>query len=450
MPGTDHAAAGFDPIRHVVVLMLENRSYDMILGGLAEAIPDSDGVPPGSARHNFDPQGRAYYQLPTRTNRVDPDPAHENRNVLAQLARGNAGFVRDYATRFPETNDAQRADIMGYFPRGFMRATHGLAERFAICDRWFSSVPGPTWTNRLFALSGTSLGWVEMPSLTSLQHMHNYNQDTIFDRLNERGVSWKVYHGDFPLSLLLTHQLRPWNLRRYEWLRNFGRDASRADFPSFVFIEPNYIFQENDDHPPHDSQATQGLVGHVFNVLRRNAALWSKVLLVVLYDEHGGFYDHVSPPDAVPPDAHRQEYAFDRLGVRVPAIFVSPWLEAQVVHEGFDHTSLLKYLADKWGLRMLGRRMEEARNPWPFLKKSAGMRGDIPLTIAAFAQALLPRPATAAGLSELREGILAYSRQLENRLRPSERFGGPAFSTRITMARDLIMRRLEGFMAARQ
>jgi phospholipase C len=113
-----------------------------------------------------------------------------------------------------------------------------------------------------------------------------------------------------------------------------------------------------------------GLIARVYNAIRRNTALWRTTLLAILYDEHGGFADHVPPPPAVPPDAHREEYTFDRLGVRVPVVLVSPWLAPQVVDASCDHTSLLQSLTQKWGLGPLGARTAQATDVFAALKKT--------------------------------------------------------------------------------
>ena len=121
-----------------------------------------------------------------------------------------------------------RHEVMKYHARGTLRALHALAENFTVCDRWFSSVPGPTWTNRLFLMSGTSLGRVNMPGGLMDINLHWYDQPTIFDRLNEseRAREWVVYHGDTPLSLLLTHQWEPKNATRYKPMRDFFTDVA--------------------------------------------------------------------------------------------------------------------------------------------------------------------------------------------------------------------------------
>jgi phospholipase C len=378
------------PIRHVVLLMLENRSFDQMLGGMQQGIPKIDGVlPPGRANSAG---GVLYAQAPGAARTVDPDPKHETPNALAQLAAHNSGFVTDYASAYPGTTQAQRAEIMKYYAAGTLPALHALARAFVVCDRWHASVPGPTWTNRLFAMSGTSRGRVKMPNL------HRYQQPSVFRRLAEKGVSYRIYAGDFPLALLLEDQRARSARANLASLSRFVQDArgEEASFPSFAFIEPGYLWPDaNDDHPPHDVMRGQALVKKVYDALRANEALWKSTLFVIAYDEHGGFYDHVEPPAAVPPDAHADEYAFDRLGVRVPVLLVSPWLDPQVCSELFDHTSLLRLLQNLWGLGPLGARTAAATDPLSVLPLRGAPRSDAPAVLpgAAVSKALRKKAA---------------------------------------------------------
>lgn len=274
-----------DPIKHVVVLMFENHSFDEMLGCLRQVYPELEGVNPEAQRTNRDASGNVYRQEPTTDTTVQPDPKHELRNVLLQLKDENGGFVLDYSLDYPETNSVQRQRIMGYYELGVLPAIHELAQQFTICDHWFASVPGPTWTNRFFVHSGTSLGRVEMPTITSPGQFFGYGQDTIFDRLNEQEISWRVYYGDVPQSLALAHQRSARNAWRYYRLEGFSEDASgpEEDFPQYTFIEPNYLWDgQNDDHPPHTTMAAQQLLADVYNVLRANEELWNSTLLVRL------------------------------------------------------------------------------------------------------------------------------------------------------------------------
>jgi phospholipase C len=216
-------------------------------------------------------------------------------------------------------------------------------------------------------MTGTSLGRVTMPEGIMNLNLHWYDQPTVFDRLDEKGISWKVYFGDIPVSSILVHQWEPKNATRHRPMMEFALDASDKNweehFPEFVWIEPSYLPPgANDYHPPHDVYDGEDLVRRVYNALRANEELWKSSLLVVLFDEHGGFYDHVSPPVAIAPDHHLEEWSFDRLGVRVPAILVSPYIQNTAISKEFDHTSLLKYLSDKWNLGPLGQRTAQANS----------------------------------------------------------------------------------------
>jgi len=355
-----------DPIRHVVALILENHSFDQMLGCFRQLYPDLDGVDPQNPRTNTY-QGRTYAQAPTRERVMMLDPHHEVGHVATQLSGGNGGFVKDFAQCYPESTDAQRALIMGYYPLGFLPALHALAREFTVCDRWFSSLPGPTWPNRFFALTGTSNGRVNMPGdgehTVDAKGWFQQNQPTIFDRLTEKGINWKVYFHDIPQTSVLMHQRLPHNAARYFYIDEFFDDArgAESEFPQYSLIEPNYLGGgENDDHPPHDIMKAEKLIADVYNAIRANKPLWESTLLLVYFDEHGGFYDHAVPPKASPPDGHQEEYTFDQYGLRVPALLVSPWAERRVVHTAFDHTSVPKYLIDKWQLGGLGARTAAA------------------------------------------------------------------------------------------
>lgn len=360
MPGSPSR----DPIEHVIVLMLENRSFDHMLGGLAASIPGLDGIPQaGQPPRTNRAAGRTYKQNEGASRSLKYDPRHELEHTLHQLSNENSGFVADFALAYPLSEPADRAEVMKYFAEGALPALHTLAKNFAVCDRWFSSLSGPTWPNRFFVHSGTSLGRVSMPNGILDANLHWYDQTTLYDRLNEKKINWRIYYGDIPQSLILVHQLEPENAARYSKLMRFFQDAGGAakDFPQYAFIEPPFYEPgAADDHPPHDVFEGERLIADVYNAIRRNNDLWQSSLLLILYDEHGGFYDHVTPPPTIAPDHHVDEYTFDRLGVRVPAILVSPYVKPGVIHTQFDHTSLLKYLIDKWALGPLGERAAHA------------------------------------------------------------------------------------------
>jgi phospholipase C len=416
----DGSARQPDPIRHVICLMLENRSFDQMLGSLQAVYPDLDGVPEGGPlRTNRDIDGQVIEQAPAADTRMKGDPKHELPNCLHQLSDNNGNFVRDYAEAYPHSDEEERKQVMAYFPLDKLPALHQLGRSFRVCDRWFSSIPGATWPNRLFVHSGTSIGKAKMPHGVFDLAGHRYWQDTIYDRLNEKGIPWNIYFGDFPQSMLLEHQWKPENAHRYRPLDQFFRDACgpARNFPAYCFLEPRYYAPgQNDDHPPHDVGGAQRLVADVYNAIRANEDLWKSSLLVVVYDEHGGFYDHVSPPAAVPPDEHRDDYTFDRLGVRVPALLVSPWVGPGVEHTTFDHTSLLKYLIEKWELGPLGERAARANSIAVALRtgdEGGAPRDDAPEKID------VPEPAPdvpdPSGLNELQMAMIALALFLETR-----------------------------------
>lgn len=413
-----------DPIRHVIVLMLENCSFDRVLGACQKVKSGIDGVAPGEQPRSNIFENRTYEQTPGASRIVADDPHHETPHVLLQMkpdshGNPNQGFVNDYASEFHNLSEDGRSEVMKYFDYGELPAFHTLAKHFLVCDHWFSSVPGPTWANRLFAMSGTSLGRVTMPAGVMDMDWHWYDQTTLFDRLDERSLDWRVYFGDTPLSLLLVHQWDPRNLARHKPMTQFFKDVAcdpqTCQFPQYVFIEPAYLEPgANDGHPSHDALASEQLVASVYNAIRANEKLWQSSLLIVLCDEHGGFYDHVEPPATVPPDHHQDEYTFNQLGLRVPAVLVSPWVGNDVCHTELDHTSLLKYLIDKWDLGSLGARADIACTFQDRILSES--RSDTPKRIPAVkASELSPvRVQPARSLSGHENAIVALSHALES------------------------------------
>jgi phospholipase C len=377
------------PIQNVVLLLLENHSFDHMLGGM----PGVDGA--SSLNINTDNSGNHFHQHETTIRQMKFDPRHALDNVAIQLKDGNQGFVKDFCAAFPSASTEDRQEIMNYYPFGFLPALHQLAKDFTVCDRWFSSLPGPTWPNRFFALTGTSNGKVKMPQgiKEDLNQFFDQTQDTIFDRLNEARVSWKVYYYDFPSSLLLNHQRRPENLAQYRRIEDFYVDVQTpGQLPRFSLVEPKYFgLDQNDDHPPHNVMKAEKLIADVYNGLR-SSPHWESTLFIVYYDEHGGFYDHVVPPAAVPPDDKTGEYDFNQLGIRVPAIVVSPWVGRRVDGTTFDHTSVLRYLQDIWSLGSLGARTAAANSLSPLITESAPRQDTVPFIRVPYTELVPDHP----------------------------------------------------------
>ena len=413
-----------DHIEHVVVLMMENHSFDQMLGSLAAEL-GLEGIDPAKPRTNpdFPDSSKTIAQASTKLTSIDLDPAHEFDDVQRQLTDNNGGFIKDFVMAHPNCGDTEKQQIMAYYEPGNLPALHTLARNFAVCDHWFSSMPGPTWQNRFFVHSGTSKGHVKMPTGIFDPNFHLYNQDTIYDRLNEKGISWKIYHQGEAQTMVMVHQLEPKNLLRYHEMVHFFDDAEgdEAKFPQYCFIEPCYSGSgQNDQHPPSDIMKGELLIAQVYNALRANDALWQKTLFVVLYDEHGGFYDHVVPPTkkdnpiVVAPDDNTDEFKFEQLGLRVPAILVSPWIDKQVITTVFDHTSLLKYLIDKWGLGPLGNRTTNANTFAAALTARATARAETP---AAINDRLVSPVETQNKLvNENQKALISFSQRLESDL----------------------------------
>ena len=434
-----------DHIKHVVVLILENRSFDHMLGGLKKV----DGVNPKNSNSY---EGREYRQEPGAARCLSPDPRHEYEHVLKQLKNNNSGFVCDYAEAYPH-NQERWPEVMRYHEVDSLAALHTLAGNFLVCDRWYASVPGPTWPNRLFAMSGTSLGRVTMPEGPFSWNLHWYDQPTIFDRLNEKGRRWKVYFTDFALSFLFVHQWEPQNVANYYHMPEFYRNAAALnpdDFPDFALIEPAYMPPgASDDHPPHDVQAGEALIANVYNALRANDSLWKDTLLVVLFDEHGGFYDHAPPIAVQPPDSHQGDgFDFKTSGARVPAILVSPRVKADVLSTPFDHTSLLKYLVDKWQLGHLGNRTASANTFAGSLTES--IRSDTPAVINVKAEPA--QPPIMEKLTSGQSALVSLSHALESMTGddPAIVAGRSQFSLSSAQSHlDIAMDRLDGFIESR-
>ena len=412
-----------DPIQHVVVLVLENQSFDRLVG----LTPGVDGVNPLALRSNPDTlhhtqvqQNPAATATDYKPAHMDHDPKHDYQDVRQQIGSGCAGFVDNFLHNYPKGNPRE---IMAYYDAGYLPTLNTLARQFVICDRWFCSVPGPTWANRFFINTGTSLGHLDMPSLGHFDPaIHNYDQPTIFERLSEASpqVDWRIYFHDFSQTALLTRQRH--YAANYRYIHSFYDDCKNAaTFPQYAFLEPKYFWpEENDQHPTSDIRRADGLIARVYNALRANAELWNTTLFVILYDEHGGFYDHVDPSGpaykakAVPPDAHispaPDNFAFDLFGPRVAAVLVSPLLDSGVLHGIYDHTSLLKYLTQKWNLGPLGNRTAAANN---FADELVWRTTPRPVPPTTFAIAAIPEDPKPTGLTDGQAALVAFSRYLE-------------------------------------
>ncbi len=342
-------------IEHFVVLMLENRSFDHMLG--FSGIPGIDGLT--GAESNPDTTGEPV-KVSNNAQYIgdyEPDPGHELFDVNVQIfsnqqaapgaAQPMQGFIQNY---FQVCNDPNRAkDVMKCFsPQTLPNLTY-LAQHYAVCDRWFSSVPGPTLPNRSFAHAATSMGSAVGPPFLG-------NLRTIYPVLNQQQVTAKIYYQDFTMALtfkeLLGDQTKFFGL--YDDFLNECKDAQAL--PNYCFIEPRYNADDTggahepaDQHPDHDVRDGEALVHDVYVALTSNPELWQKTVLLVVYDEHGGLFDHVAPPACLNPDGQNSAdppFDFTRLGVRVPAVMASPYIKPGTVigsadNTFYDHSSII-------------------------------------------------------------------------------------------------------------
>lgn len=349
-------------IEHIVVLMLENRSFDHMLGylSLEGGRDDVDGL---RAEFTNEHDGRTYPVHHLDSTKIGDDPDHSGDAVDLQLGGAKMdGFVESFAKTLAErgVTDGDPGRVMGYYNAADVPVYDHLAREFAICDRWFSSVPGATWPNRLYAISGRAAGSrddlpLNLPPI--------YDQPSFVRHLDAHDISWRWYSFEggtlrfADAHYLLGHHDRfaffskanlNWKteleVRIDRKAPSFLEDAASGSLPAVSWIDPNFSnfnpigFQPNDDHAPADIRDGQELVLAVYHALASGPG-WEETLLIIFYDEHGGFFDHVPPPEAPDDDPE----TFSRYGVRVPALIVSPWIEpSSVSHTLFDHTSIMK------------------------------------------------------------------------------------------------------------
>jgi phospholipase C len=413
IPRPDRSSA----LDHVVVLMFENRSFDNLLGRLYQPgeMPAFDGVTGRDLTNPIpswaaDQGGRTEvpYGVAINMNSPSPDPGEEyahvntqlfgstdpaNRGVLADKMTPpyNApadprqpptmdGFVADYISAFAAESGRQPsydeyAQIMtGYTPEQ-MPVTSALARGFATFDHWFCEVPSQTFANRSFFHAASSSGYVDNLAPIDSFPLHN-DAETIFERLDRQGLSWRVYC-DPPSHISLTgiiHAPRLWTQfgTKFSSTDRFLEDAAAGNLPAYSFIEPNLLYGHNDMHPafdalfpgaPIDSPSSllggEALLARIYDAVRSSSSetgsnAWNTLLLIT-FDEHGGTFDHVPPPLAPPPTPNalfRQwGFGFDRSGVRVPAIAISAWVpERTVINAEYRNTSLIRTLRERWSL----------------------------------------------------------------------------------------------------
>jgi phospholipase C len=404
-------------IEHVFVLMLENRAFDHMLG--FSGITGQDAANGGSTQINgltgseantFN--GRVYGVSRGADDVMLVDPGHEFANVLEQLCGpattypaggayptiNNTGFVASYVA---SGGAVDPGEVMKCFAPEQLLVLTALAQEFALCDNWHASMPGPTWPNRMFVHAASSGGLDHSPTTEEIVEWETiggfqFKAGSIFDALKKKGVSRRLYAGDdFPMVAALKG-ISLFDIRLYS---NFASDLGQPTYPySYVFIEPSYDVtneykNSTSQHPLTDITLGEGLIKETYEAIR-NSPYWDSSLLIITWDEHGGFYDHAVPPaavapgDTVPQDKHNQYgFTFQQYGPRVPTVVISPLVPKNVIdHRLYDHASILATIEAFFGINPLTERDAKANRLDALLSLNAP-RPDTPTTLPAPAAA---------------------------------------------------------------
>lgn len=429
--------SSFDDIQHVFVVMLENRSFDHLLGRVG--VPKVDGWDTSNPNSNIDLNGDVIRQDVNAVQTLNANPPHEFSLIQLQLnaGRDTNGFAKVWNRHLLHENGAaspaEIQQVMAAFSTDRAPILNFLAAEFAVCDRWFASLPSATYPNRLFAYAGESGGLADSPRAAYLIGSNfdgiSFRNGTFFDLLDRSCDRWRIYRGDAtPMVNTLANvfisrmgdyrKINPSDSGDDEFAEDLAKAASQ--FPRFVLIEPNYghfwsDFKDgNSQHPLDNIVNGERLIKHIYENLRASP-IWEKSMLIITYDEHGGFYDHTVPPGTIAPgsdnrhvDLHGdinfndysaaryggitltnaeldpRKFQFDRLGVRVPAVVVSPLIPRSTVSGScdqmvYDHTTIIRTYCDRFNRGFLANRDRQA-NSLRGLFGAGGVR-ETPMTL---------------------------------------------------------------------
>jgi len=354
------------PVKRIFIVMMENRSFDHMLGYLSLQGVGVDGLRSGdhwrrSVANPYQGSDYAPFGLTDPYSTAEADPPHSRQSVRRQLGTwdGNDYPMKGFVETYAEAKGASPIEpggapmAMGYFTGREAPVMDFFARNFAVCDGWHAPLPAGTQPNRLMAMSGfTPFDYNKTP----VPH-----QELVYDWL-EGKVRWRVYHAGLPFMALMPSRipqiLSGRNFRPFARIWDDVVNEPPGTFPQVVFLEPVYadaphIGPSSDDHAPGGIKEGQGFLLQCYRALTQVPAIWKDSVMIVTYDEHGGFFDHVSPPRVrsdAPPGGHYTDGPFESLGVRVPALVISPMVTpGHVFHGVMDHVSILKLIGETFG-----------------------------------------------------------------------------------------------------
>jgi phospholipase C len=433
-------------ISHFVVLMLENRTFDHIfgfrkgvngLGGNEHNLLDP-AKPPSATNPTFKvSENQPVSTLPSK------GPGHNVPDTNVQLfdresgpaaghAASNNGFVKSFTT-WLGIDKLQPTPALLQLPMASLSpdkipAINALADAFVLCDNWHAEVPGPTQPNRLYMHAATSFG--KAHNLFNAKPLPSFDGPTIYNHVQDAGGTWGVYYHDVrDIDVLARVSTEAANIHLFE--QRFAADIKAKKLPNYSFIVPRMMNAHgalaNSQHAPEDVRRADNLIADVYEALVATPEVWHKTALIVTYDEHGGFYDHVAPPSTGVPnpdgkisapsaaDPKAPAFAFDRLGLRVPAIIASPWVAPGVDSTPYQHTSVLATVKKMFGLpSFLTKRDASAATFEGLFAKLHAARTDTPKTLpraAAQAPALAAVDAAHPANQPLDDNQVAYLQQ---------------------------------------
>jgi phospholipase C len=422
--------SGVGDIDTVVVVMLENRSFDHVLGHLRHPSfgnrQDIEGLKDPATTTDYDNffDSQVFKPFPMSDGVFLHDLPHDRSGIATQLSVINgqatmAGFAQAFVDKTGSV--LAQPPPLGFLTPDAVPVSDFLASEYLVCNRWFAPLPAGTQANRSVAFTGSSL--IDDNVKGIIPH-----DALVFDWLTRKKVRWRVYHSGLSFFLLFgqLEALGP-NFRSIRRLAQDVQDEPLTQAPQVVFIEPEYDdspvhlgFVPNDNHPPLPIGPGETFLHMVYTALTSNPARWAKTLLIVTYDEHGGFFDHVEPPGVrtQPPKKAKYKKRFLTAGVRVPAMIASPWVGRGRTNDAtFDHTSILQLIAEKFAGSArkysdeVNKRADQGISSLSEVLTASAPRHDLPLPPAApIAATTLFRGGAKKTLSENQEAFARAAR----------------------------------------